>query len=260
MTPTASVGFSSWRGIKENPTAAHGRRQPGFGFLYADYGMIKIAPSILAADFACLREQINRVESAGADIIHCDVMDGHFVPNLTFGPLIIKAARRSTALPVEAHLMIAQPERYISAFRDAGADRIIVHVETCPHLHRVVHQVREIGAGVGVALNPATSLTTVEEILPDVDLLLIMTVNPGFGGQSFIRAMVQKIHHARRMTAALGKDIWIEVDGGIDNDSAGLVVEAGAQILVAGSSIFGKPDPGQACIELRRRALSGKMV
>ena len=222
--------------------------------------MIKIAPSILAANFACLREQINHVESAGADIIHCDVMDGHFVPNLTFGPLVIKAARHSTILPVEAHLMIEAPERYIWAFREAGADRIIVHVETCPHLHRVVHQVRESGAGVGVALNPATSLTTVEEILPDIDLLLIMTVNPGCGGQSFISTTLKKIHRARQMIAALGKDIWIEVDGGIDNDTAAHVVEAGAQILVAGSAIFGKPDPGQACVELRRQALRGKII
>jgi ribulose-phosphate 3-epimerase len=222
--------------------------------------MLKIAPSILAADFSCLHEQIHSVESAGADIIHCDVMDGHFVPNLTFGPLVIKAARRSTALPVEAHLMIEAPERYISAFREAGADRMIVHVETCPHLHRVVHQVRESGAGVGVALNPATSLTTVEEILPDLDLLLIMTVNPGFGGQSFINSTLKKIRHARQMIAALGKDIGIEVDGGIDNDTASRVVDVGAQILVAGSSIFGAPDPGQACVELRQRALIGKMV
>ncbi len=222
--------------------------------------MLKIAPSILSADFSNLREQIHSVETAGADIIHCDVMDGHFVPNITMGPLVIKAARRSTALPVEAHLMIEAPERYISAFREAGADRIIVHVETCPHLHRVVHQVRETGAGVGVALNPATSLAMVEEILPDIDLLLIMTVNPGFGGQSLISATLKKIRRARQMITALGKDIGIEVDGGIDNDTAGLVVEAGAQILVAGSSIFGKPDPVQACVELRRRALSGKVI
>jgi ribulose-phosphate 3-epimerase len=219
--------------------------------------MIKIAPSILSADFACLREQIRLVESAGADIIHCDVMDGHFVPNLTFGPLIVSAARRSTSLLVEAHLMIAQPERYISAFRAAGADRIIVHVETCPHLHRVVHQIKETGAGVGVALNPATSLATVEEILPDIDLLLLMTVNPGFGGQSFIPATTEKIRRSRQMTADLRKEILIEVDGGIDNETAATVVEAGARLLVAGSTIFDAADPAQACRELRQRAEEG---
>jgi ribulose-phosphate 3-epimerase len=216
--------------------------------------MIKIAPSILAADFACLREQIRSVETAGADIIHCDVMDGHFVPNLTFGPLVVNAARRSTNLFVEAHLMIEQPEKYIPAFRQAGADRIIVHVETCPHLHRVVHQIKETGAGTGVALNPATALTTVEEILPDLDLLLIMTVNPGFGGQSFIAASAKKIQRARQMIEAVGKPILIEVDGGIDNGTVAAVVEAGAEVLVAGSAIFDGANPGQACLALRQHA------
>jgi len=219
--------------------------------------MIKIAPSILSADFTHLAEQIRRVESAGADIIHCDVMDGHFVPNLTFGPLIVNAARRSTNLLVEAHLMIEQPEKYIRAFREAGADRIIVHVETGAHLHRVVHQIKETGAGAGVALNPATALTTVEEILGDLDLLLIMTVNPGFGGQSFIQGMTEKIRRAQNMIAALDKEILIEVDGGIDNDTAAIAIEAGAQLLVAGSAIFGAADPGQACIELRQHAEAG---
>ena len=219
--------------------------------------MLKIAPSILSADFTVLREQIQRVESAGADIIHCDVMDGHFVPNLTFGPLVVSAARRSTSLLVEAHLMIEQPERYIPAFRQAGADRIIVHVETCPHLHRVVHQIKETGAGAGVALNPATSLTAVEEILPEIELLLLMTVNPGFGGQSFIQASLGKIRRAQRMIAMQPKEILLEVDGGIDKQTAADVVEAGAQLLVAGSAIFGSADPGQACIELRQHAEIG---
>jgi len=219
--------------------------------------MLKIAPSILSADFAILREQIHRVESAGADIIHCDVMDGHFVPNLTFGPLVVNAARRSTSLLVEAHLMIEQPERYVSAFRQAGADRIIVHVETCPHLHRTIYQIKETGAGAGVAINPATSLATVEEILPEIDLLLLMTVNPGFGGQSFIPASIEKIQRARRMITALRKEILIEVDGGIDNKTAADAVEAGAQLLVAGSAIFGSADPGQACIKLRQHAEVG---
>jgi ribulose-phosphate 3-epimerase len=219
--------------------------------------MIKIAPSILSADFACLAEQIRRVETAGADIIHCDVMDGHFVPNLTFGPILVNAARRSTKLLVETHLMIEQPEKYISAFREAGADRIIVHVEASRHLHRLVHQIKETGAEAGVALNPATSLTSVEEILPDIDLLLIMTVNPGFGGQTFIQAMLEKIRRARQKIAAIGKEILIEVDGGIDNDTAATVAEAGAQLLVAGSAIFGAADPGQACIDLRQHAEAG---
>lgn len=219
--------------------------------------MLQIAPSILSADFTNLREQIHRVEAAGADIIHCDVMDGHFVPNLTFGPLVVNAARRSSSLLIEAHLMITQPERYIPAFRQAGADRIIVHVETCPHLHRVVHQIKETGAGVGVAINPATSLTTVEDILPDIDLLLLMTVNPGFGGQTFIQASIEKICRARRLLANQNKKILLEVDGGIDNNTAAEVVEAGAQLLVAGSAIFGAADPGQACIELRQHAEIG---
>lgn len=219
--------------------------------------MLQIAPSILSADFTNLREQIHRVEAAGADIIHCDVMDGHFVPNLTFGPLVVNAARRSSSLLIEAHLMITQPERYIAAFRQAGADRIIVHVETCPHLHRVVHQIKETGAAVGVALNPATSLTTVEDILPDLDLLLLMTVNPGFGGQTFIQTSIEKICRARRLLASQRKKILLEVDGGIDNNTAAEVVEAGAQLLVAGSAIFGAADPGQACIELRQQAEIG---
>jgi len=218
---------------------------------------IQIAPSILAADFAELREQIRRVESAGADLIHCDVMDGHFVPNLTFGPLVVNAARRCTSLFVEAHLMIEQPERYIPAFRQAGADRMIVHVETCPHLHRVVHQIKETGAGAGVAINPATSLTTVEEILPDIELLLLMTVNPGFGGQKFIPATIEKIRRARQMIETLGKLIRLEVDGGIDNHTVAQVAEAGAQVLVAGAAVFGAADPGQACVELRQHAEAG---
>jgi ribulose-phosphate 3-epimerase len=181
------------------------------------------------------------------------------VPNLTFGPPVLNAARRCTSLLMEAHLMIAQPEKYIAAFREAGADRIIVHVETCPHLHRVVHQIKETRAGVGVALNPATSLTAVEEILPDIDLLLIMTVNPGFGGQSFIQTMIEKIRRAQQMIAAVRKEILIEVDGGIDNGTAANVAVAGARVLVAGSAIFGAPDPGKACIELRQHAEKGLM-
>ena len=212
---------------------------------------MKIAASILSADFAQLAGQIALAEQGGADWVHCDVMDGHFVPNITIGPLIVAAARKSTRLPIDVHLMIEKPENYIPAFRDAGADTITVHVEACPHLHRVVHQILETGARAGVALNPATSLSAVEEILPDIDLLLIMTVNPGFGAQKFIEASINKIKKARQMILATGKSIAIEVDGGIDVQTAPRVVAAGAEILVAGNSI-GQPDIVAACMAIRK--------
>lgn len=216
---------------------------------------MKIAPSILSADFARLAEQIAQAEQGGADWIHCDVMDGHFVPNLTIGPLIVAAARKSTRLPVDVHLMIEKPELYLSAFRDAGANTITVHAEACPHLHRVVHQILETGAGAGVAINPATSLSAVEEILSEIDLLLMMTVNPGFGGQKFIESSFAKIRKARQMIAATGKNIALEVDGGIDVQTAPRVVAVGAEILVAGSSIFGQPDIAEACRAIRKACL-----
>ncbi len=212
---------------------------------------MKIAASILAADFSRLAEQIALAEQGGADWIHCDVMDGHFVPNITMGPLIIEAARKSTPLPIDVHLMIEKPENYISAFREAGADSITVHVEACPHLHRTVQQILETGTKAGVALNPATSLTAVEEILPEIDLLLIMTVNPGFGAQKFIEASIPKIKKARQMILATGKKVAIEVDGGIDVETAPRVLASGAEVLVAGNSIFGKPNVVAACRELR---------
>lgn len=221
---------------------------------------MKIAPSILSADFARLAEHIALVEQGGADWIHCDVMDGHFVPNLTIGPLIVEAARRSTRLPIDVHLMIEKPELYISAFREAGADTITVHVEACSHLHRVVHQILETGAGAGVALNPATSLNTVEQMLPDIDVLLIMTVNPGFGGQKFIEASIPKIVKAQQMITATGKNIALEVDGGIDVHTAPRVVAAGAEILVAGNSIFAAPDIADACRALRQAGLAVQRV
>jgi len=218
---------------------------------------MKIAASILAADFSRLAEQIALAEQGGTDWIHCDVMDGHFVPNITMGPLIVAAARKSTSVPVDVHLMIEKPERFISAFRDAGADSITVHVEACQHLHRVVQQILETGAHAGVALNPATTLTTVEEILPEIDMLLIMTVNPGFGGQKFIEASINKIKKARQMILATGKSIALEVDGGIDVETAPRVVAAGAEILVAGNSIFGQPDIAEACRALKQAGLAG---
>ena len=204
---------------------------------------IRIAPSILSADFSRLGEEIQAVEKAGADWIHVDVMDGHFVPNLTVGPLLVEAARRVTQLPLDVHLMILHPERYIEAFARAGADRITVHVEACPHLHRVVEQIREVGCRPGVALNPATPLEWVIPILPDLDLLLVMSVNPGFGGQQFIPRVLEKVGRARELICALDVPVLLEVDGGVKVDNARALGRQGAQVLVAGSAIFGERDP-----------------
>ena len=205
---------------------------------------VKIAPSILASDFARLGEQIAEAETAGADWIHVDVMDGHFVPNISIGPLIAAAARRSTRLPLDAHLMIEAPERYLGAFRDAGVDSVTVHVEVSPHLHRTVQQIRELGMRAGVALNPATPVEAVSEILPFVDLVLVMSVNPGFGGQSFIPAALAKIARIRRMLDDAGlADVEIEVDGGVGRDTAASIVQAGATVLVAGTAVFNRSAP-----------------
>ena len=205
-------------------------------------GRVKIAPSILSADFARLGEQVVEAEAAGADYIHVDVMDGHYVPNISMGPPVVKALRRVTGLPLDVHLMIEAPERYLADFSAAGADNITVHVETCPHLHRTVQQIRELGCQAGVVLNPSTSVTTLEEILPYVDLVLIMTVNPGFGGQAFIEGMLPKIQRVRAMLDQLDSQAEVEVDGGIAVETAPLVVRAGANVLVAGSAIFDAPE------------------
>lgn len=203
--------------------------------------MTRIAPSILSADFTRLGDQIAESEKGGADWIHVDVMDGHFVPNITIGPLIVRAARRATDLPLDVHLMIEKPERYLEAFVDAGAHVLTVHQETCPHLHRTVAQIRELGARPGVAINPATPVETLVDILPFVDLVLIMTVNPGFGGQRFIPECVPKIESLTRRLEAAGRgDVEIEVDGGIDPQTAPAVVAAGASVLVAGSAVFSR--------------------
>ena len=199
---------------------------------------MKIAPSILSADFTRLGEDIAACEAAGADWIHVDVMDGHFVPNITLGPLIVAAARRSTRLPLDVHLMIAAPERYLPAFARAGADRLTVHVEACPHLHRTLQQIHELGKLAGVALNPGTSAVAVEAVLQQVDLLLPMTVNPGFGGQAFIESTLPKIRQLRLWADAIGRSIEIEVDGGIDPSTAPRVKDAGATVLVAGNYVF----------------------
>jgi len=213
---------------------------------------VRIAPSILSADLACLARAVAEVVEAGADWIHVDVMDGHFVPNLTVGMPIVAALRRVTRLPLDVHLMIEAPERYLEAFARAGADRLIVHVEACPHLHRVIQGIRGLGLRAGVALNPATPLSALEEILPDVDQVLIMTVNPGFGGQAFIERMLEKVRRARRMIDALGRPIELEVDGGVGPENAPALVEAGATVLVAGASIFDAPEgPAEALRRLR---------
>ena len=216
--------------------------------------MIKIAPSILAADSANLGADIRVAQAAGADYIHVDVMDGHFVPNITIGPPVVAALRRITHLPLDVHLMIEQPDRYLGDFVKAGADIITVHVETCPHLHRTVQQIRELGARPGVTLNPATALETVHEILPYVEQVLVMTVNPGFGGQSYIETMSEKIGRLAKMIADAGLNVDIEVDGGVDVDTTPRVVAAGARVLVAGTAVFGHPEGVAAGIAALRRA------
>jgi ribulose-phosphate 3-epimerase len=200
-----------------------------------------IAPSILSADFTRLGEQIAEAEKGGADWIHVDVMDGHFVPNITIGPLVVEAARRATKLPLDVHLMVENPDRYVADFISAGANCLTVHQETCPHLHRTVQRIRELGAQPGVALNPSTPVETLVDIFPFVDLVLVMTVNPGFGGQVFIRESLPKISRLARLLDSTGlPHVRIEVDGGIDSKTAPAVVSFGANVLVAGSAVFAK--------------------
>lgn len=217
--------------------------------------MIEIAPSILSADFSRLGEEIKAAERGGAGLIHVDVMDGHFVPNITIGPLVVKAARRATNLPLDCHLMITEPDRYIADFARAGASMISVHVEACVHLHRTLAAIRELGCSPGVVLNPATPLVSIEEALPFVDYVLVMSVNPGFGGQSFIVAALDKIRRLRVMIDSRGFKTHIEVDGGIDSNNAAEVVRNGAEWLVAGSAVFGNGTPEEATRALRLKAL-----
>lgn len=199
---------------------------------------ILIAPSILSADFTRLGEHIREAEAAGCDLIHIDVMDGRFVPNITMGPVVVEAVRRITALPLDVHLMIVEPERHLSAFAAAGADRISVHIEASPNLHRTLQTIRELGCGVGVAINPHTPASALSEIMPLLDVILVMTVNPGFGGQTFLPETLPKIRQLRAMAAASGRAMDIEVDGGINVETAAAVVEAGANVLIAGSAVF----------------------
>ena len=216
---------------------------------------VMIAPSILSADFSRLGEEIRAVEEAGADVIHVDVMDGHFVPNITIGPLIVKAARRITDLPLDVHLMIADPDRYVKDFIDAGADWVTVHVETCPHLHRTLSLIKEMGKKAGAVLNPATSLSTLEYVLTQVDLVMVMSVNPGFGGQSFIESSLGKICRLRQMLDDVNPSVGIEVDGGVSPETIARVAEAGANIFVAGSAIYGKSDYQSVIRAMRALAL-----
>lgn len=218
--------------------------------------MLKIAPSILSADFAKLGEEIAEVERGGADWLHIDVMDGQFVPNITFGPLIVQAIAPHTKLPLDVHLMIENPENYIQAFAAAGANLITVHAEACVHLHRVIHLIKENGVKAGVVLNPATPVSALQEVLEDIDLALIMTVNPGFGGQAFIPATLRKIRELRALREQIGHtNLLIEVDGGVTVHTAPLVVEAGADVLVAGSAVFGAPDRALAIEQIRNSVL-----
>lgn len=214
---------------------------------------IKIAPSVLAADFLKLKDQITLVEQGGADWLHLDIMDGHFVPNITFGPPIVESIKKNTRLPLDVHLMIDQPDNYLEAFRSAGADIITVHQEACIHLHRTIGRIKELGAQAGVALNPATPTAFLADIILYADLVLIMTVNPGFGGQSFIPDSMRRIGEIRRMARSAKKEIHLEVDGGIDQHTAKLVVKAGANVLVAGTSIFRQSNISRAVVDLRKR-------
>jgi ribulose-phosphate 3-epimerase len=218
----------------------------------------KLAPSILSADFTRLGDEIRAAEAAGADWIHLDVMDGHFVPNISFGPMIVAAAKRVTRLPLDVHLMIEAPDRYLDRFVGAGADSITVHQEAGPHLHRTVELIRGLGARAGVAINPGTPCETLTDILPFVDLVLVMSVNPGFGGQSFIHTSTGKVTRVRELLAAGGlTEVDIEVDGGVDTDTAGELVRAGATVLVAGSAVFGDGDIGGNLQRLRAAARAG---
>jgi ribulose-phosphate 3-epimerase len=243
--------------VVETVGSAAGPRETYYGGELA-MSEILVAPSILSADFCRLGEEIERVEKAGADIIHIDVMDGHFVPNITIGPLVVRAVRRITARPLDVHLMIADADRYLDDFAAAGADWITVHVEACPHVQRTVSRIRELGKRPGVVLNPATSLSSLDYILDDVDLVMLMSVNPGFGGQSFLPSSLRKIEALRERIAASGRDVDIEVDGGVAEGTVAAIAAAGANVLVAGSAVFNSGDYQGAIATLKRLAGEGR--
>ena len=213
--------------------------------------MVKIAPSILSADFAKLGEEIKDVELGGADYIHVDVMDGHFVPNITIGPLIVEAIRPITKLPLDVHLMIENPDAYIEAFVNAGADYITVHVEACKHLHRTIGLIKSLGVKAGVVLNPATPVSSILHVIKDIDMVLLMSVNPGFGGQSFIPEVLPKIRTVKEMAEQFNPTLEIEIDGGVNEETAKLCIEAGANVLVAGSAVYNKKDRKAAIAAIR---------
>lgn len=221
---------------------------------------IQFAPSILSADFSRLGEEISAVDKAGAEVIHIDVMDGHYVPNITIGPLVVKAARSVTEKVLDVHLMIEDADKYIDSFAAAGADWITVHVEACPHLHRTVSRIKELGKKAGVVLNPATSLSSLDYILEEVDLVMLMSVNPGFGGQSFIESTLRKTDILKKRIESLGLHVGIEIDGGISPKSIQRVAEAGANIFVAGSAIYGCNDYRAVISEMRQLAEEGRKV
>jgi ribulose-phosphate 3-epimerase len=217
---------------------------------------VLIAPSILSADFAVLGDQIAAVERGGADLIHVDVMDGHFVPNISIGSPVVRSIKRVATVPLDVHLMISEPDRYLEAFAEAGASMLSVHVEVLPHLHRTVHAIKGLGVKAGVVLNPSTPIVALDEIAADVDFVLVMSVNPGFGGQTFIPRSESKVREVRALLDRAGNRAPVEIDGGIDQQTVARVVVAGARILVAGSAVFHTPDPERATRELKAAALA----
>ncbi len=218
----------------------------------------KLAPSILASDFGRVAEQAKAAEDAGADWIHCDVMDGHFVPVITFGPQLLEAIRKATTVPLDVHLMVEHPGRMIQGFADAGADYITVHQETCPHLHGTIQDIRKLGCKAGVTINPGTPVCTLQNVAADVDLLLIMSVNPGFGGQKFIDSALGKLEEARALIDDSGSQALLSIDGGVKADNAGRVGAAGVDVIVAGSAVYGADDYAAAISEIREAAETGK--